>query len=74
MRSLADAPETLESVRAILANPNHPHFAAVHRTVCDRGHGRVAYTLDVHGDAILADVLHRGRERVARLRGPEPDR
>ena len=69
MRALAGAAEVLAALRAILADHRHEHFIKALTFAADRGYGRPTQPIDVTSNGrTLADVLHEGRDRVARLR------
>lgn len=41
-RGMITAPATRKAVKAILANPNHPHFPGIYKTVVEQGFGKAA--------------------------------
>lgn len=69
MRALASSEELLKAIAAILKDKDHPHFVRALTFAADRGYGRPTQPIDVTSNGrTLADVLHAGRDRVARLR------
>ena len=75
MRVLASADDVLAALRAILTDHLHPHFMHAFKYAADRGYGKPQVHIDVTSSGrSLADVLHEGRDRIARMRDArEPD-
>jgi hypothetical protein len=48
-RDLWSSPAALKSVREILKNPKHPHFASVWKTLGERGYGKADQNQTVTG-------------------------
>jgi hypothetical protein len=44
-RKLWSSPAAMKSVREILKNPKHPHFASVWKTLGERGYGKADQTV-----------------------------
>lgn len=69
MRALANSDAVHAALVAILTDKDHPHFVKELTFCADRGYGRPTMPVDVttNGES-LADVLRKGRDRVARMR------
>jgi hypothetical protein len=68
LRRLLTSPACLAAVRRVLEDPDHPHFAALWRTACDRGWGRpeqaIAATIR-HPEPLIIRVVHEGEAAIA---------
>ena len=73
MRSLASSEEVLTALSAILSNKDHPAFMKAFAYVADRGYGRPTQPVEMTtgSSESIADILRKGRERVARMRDAE---
>jgi hypothetical protein len=69
MRALASSDAVHAALAAILSDKNHEHFIRALTFCADRGFGRPTQPIDLtsNGES-LADILRRGRERIARMR------
>ena len=74
MRALASSEEVLSALGAILSDKDHPSFIKAFTYCADRAYGRATQPVEMtngSGESI-AEILRKGRDRVARMRSAEP--